>query len=90
MESCALHYGDLLAFKKQETWINCSPTETKSWRHGAMQQAIELNIAATYDQEDHKIEKLAKEWLSQLNRAMCSLTLFRNPPASLSLPREGS
>ena len=55
-----------------------------------MQQAIELNIAPTYDQEDHKIEKLAKEWLSQLNRAMGSLTLFRNPPASLSLPREGS
>ena len=24
---CVLHYGDLLAFKKQETWIDCSPNK---------------------------------------------------------------
>jgi hypothetical protein len=48
----------LLASKKQETL---------PWRHGAMQQTIELNIVATDDQEDHKIEKLAKEQLNQLN-----------------------
>ena len=32
-----------------------------------MQQTIELNIVATDDQVDHKIGKLAKEQLSQLN-----------------------
>ena len=64
MKFCALHYGDLLAFKKQETWIDCSPTETRPWRHGAMQQTIELNIVATDDQKDHKVGKLAKEQLS--------------------------
>jgi len=67
MESCALHYGDLLAFKEQETWIDFSTTETRPWRHDAMQHMTELNIVATDDQEDHKVEKLAKEQLSQLN-----------------------
>ena len=61
MKSCALHYGDLLASEKQETWIDCSPTETRPSRHGAMQQTTELNIVAINDQEDHKVEKLAKE-----------------------------
>ena len=60
MESCALHYGDLLAFKKQETWIDCSTTETRPWRHDAMQQMTELNIVAIDDQDDHKVGKLAK------------------------------
>ena len=60
MESCTLHYGDLLASKKQETWIDCSPTETRPWRHGAMQQKIELNIVPIDDQENHKVGKLAK------------------------------
>ena len=32
-----------------------------------MQQTVELNIVATNDQEDHKVGKLAKEQLSQLN-----------------------
>jgi len=32
-----------------------------------MQHAIELNIVVTDDQEDHKVGKLAKEQLSQLN-----------------------
>ena len=32
-----------------------------------MQHMTELNIVATDDQEDHKVEKLAKEQLSQLN-----------------------
>ena len=67
MESCALHYGDLLALKKQETWIDCSTTETRPLWHDVMQQMKELNIVATDDQEDHKIGKLAKEQLSQLN-----------------------
>ena len=67
MESCTLHYGDLLASKKQETWIDCSPTETRPWRYGTMQQKIELNIIAPDNQKDHKVEKLAKEQLSQLN-----------------------
>ena len=35
-EYSALHYGDLWASKKQETWINCSPSETRPWRHGTM------------------------------------------------------
>ena len=67
MKSCALHYGDLLAFKKQETWINYSTIKTRPWRHDAMQQMTELNIVSTDDQEDHKVEKLAKEQLNQLN-----------------------
>jgi len=32
-----------------------------------MQHATELNIVVTDDQEDHKVGKLAKEQLSQLN-----------------------
>ena len=32
-----------------------------------MQQTTELNIVATDDQKDHKVEKLAKEQLNQLN-----------------------
>ena len=32
-----------------------------------MQQTTELNIVATDDQEDYKVEKLAKEQLNQLN-----------------------
>ena len=71
MESCALHYGDLLASKKQEIRIeiriDCSQKETRPWRHDVMQQTTELNIVATDDQENHKIGKLAKEQLSQLN-----------------------
>jgi len=59
-----VHYGDLLASKKQETWIDCFPTETRPWRHDAMQQTTELNIVTTDDQEDHKVEMLAKEQLS--------------------------
>ena len=39
-----------------------------------MQQMTELNIVATDDQEDHKVEKLAKEQLSQLNWAVGSIT----------------
>ena len=64
MESCALHYGDLLAFKKQETWINYSTTKTRPWKHDAMQQMTELNIVAIDDQEDHRVGKLTKEQLS--------------------------
>ena len=68
MESCALHYGDLLASKKQdllpsknqETWIDCYPTKTRPWRHGAMQQTTKLKIVATDDQENHKVGNLAK------------------------------
>ena len=67
MDSCSLYYGDLLTSKRQETWIDFPPTETIPWRHGAMQQTTELNIVATEDQEYHKVEKLAKEQLSQLN-----------------------
>ena len=72
-ESYALHYGDLLASKKQETWIDYSPTESRPWRHGAMQQTTELNIVATDDQKDHKVGKLAKEQSSQLNWAVGSI-----------------
>ena len=32
-----------------------------------MQQMAELNIVATADQEDHKVGKIVKEQLSQLN-----------------------
>ena len=32
-----------------------------------MQQTTELNIIATDNQEDHKVVKLAKEQLNQLN-----------------------
>ena len=39
-----------------------------------MQQMTELNIVATDDQEDHKVGKLAKEQLSQLNWAVGSIT----------------
>ena len=53
--------------KKQEIWIDCYPMETRPWRHDGMQQMTELNIIATEDQVDHKVEKLAKEQLSQLN-----------------------
>ena len=67
MESFAFHYGDLLASKKQKTWIDCYPIETWSGRHGAMQQMTELNIVVIDDQKDHKVGKLAKEQLSQLN-----------------------
>ena len=38
-----------------------------------MQQTTELNIVATDDQEDNKVEKLAKEQLSQLNWAVGSI-----------------
>ena len=51
MKSYTLHYGDLLASKKQETWIDCSPTETRPWRHDAMQKTTKLNIVSTDDQE---------------------------------------
>ena len=39
-----------------------------------MQQTTELNIVATEDQEYHKVEKLAKEQLSQLNWVVGSIT----------------
>jgi len=67
MKSCALHYGDLLAFKKQEIRIGCSQKETRPWRHDSMQQTTELKIVATDDQDDHKIGKLAQKQLSLLN-----------------------
>ena len=55
-----MHYGDLLASKKQKIRIDCFQKETRPWRHDAMQQTTELNIVATDDQDDHKVGKLAK------------------------------
>ena len=67
MESFALHYGDLLASKKQETLVDYSSTKTRPWKHDVIQQTTELNIVATDDQDDHKVGELAKEQLSLLN-----------------------
>ena len=58
---------DLLASKKQETWVDYSSTKTRPWKHDVIQQTTELNIVATDDQENHKVGKLAKEqWVALL------------------------
>ena len=62
---CIMEICWLLKSKKLGSIV--PPIETQPWRHGVMQQTTELNIVATDDQENHKIGKLAKEQLSQLN-----------------------
>ena len=68
-EFCALHYGDLLASKKQKIRIDCSQKETRPWRHDAMQQTTELNIIAIDDhQKMEPPRSLSRSRNSHVNR----------------------
>ena len=51
-ESCALHYRDLLASKKQETWIDCSPNRNS---------AMEAWCHATDDRIKHSSNRRSRE-----------------------------
>ena len=62
---CIIEICWLLKSKKLGSIV--PPIETQPWRHDVMQQTTELNIVATDDQKDHKVRKLIKEQLSQLN-----------------------